>query len=193
MILVQELTIVQQKTNRKSSAAVVSHHRQLGICSSSEHEDHFKIVRERERERDRDLQNRHRWSCLPQNNENRKQKHWIRWEMVRICIRASMERKNETDRATERETALQGYHRWSFLRKQWGITKTEKENHEVRGEMVRILYPGSHGKSWARLLVAYSSAKTDQIRNSLSADLKTLLPVQLQINAKIYIKKKKTK
>jgi methylmalonyl-CoA mutase cobalamin-binding subunit len=55
MILVQELTIVQQKTNRKSSAAVVSHHRQLGICSSSEHEDHFKIVRERERERETEI------------------------------------------------------------------------------------------------------------------------------------------
>jgi hypothetical protein len=39
----------------------------------------------------------------------------------------------------------------------------------------------------------YSSAKIDKICNSLSADLKTLLPVQLQINAKIYIKKKKTK
>jgi hypothetical protein len=40
-------------------------------------------------------------------------------------------------------------------------------------------------------LVAYSSAKIDQIRNSLSADLKTLLLVQLQINAKIYILKKR--
>jgi hypothetical protein len=55
MILVQELTIVQQKMNRKSSAAVVSHHHRLGICSPSEHEDHFKIVRERERERETEI------------------------------------------------------------------------------------------------------------------------------------------
>jgi hypothetical protein len=57
MIRLQELTIVQQKTNRKSSAAVVSQSHQLGICSPSEHEDHFKIVRERrERERERETE-----------------------------------------------------------------------------------------------------------------------------------------